>query len=130
MRTDLSLSIHTIQMIDLIDQNRLFFVIGHLYNRYADENVRGTNGVEQILVAHRDRALELLRENRAESREGIELLVRERLPKVAEALRNGAPLTTPQLEALYTEMLDLSFVMFSLGYTIAHTVEEQPNAHK
>lgn len=92
--------------------------------------MRGTNGVEQILVAHRDRALQLLRENRMESREGIELLVRERLPHVAEALRNGAPLTTHQLEALYQEMLDLSFVMFSLGYTIAHTVDEKPKARK
>lgn len=86
--------------------------------------------MEQILVAHRDRALQLLRENRMDSREGIELLVRERLPKVAEAMRNGSPLTTPQLEALYQEMLDLSFVMFSLGYTIAHTVEEKPRAHR
>lgn len=81
--------------------------------------------MEEVLRAHRDEALNLLKENQAHSREGIEILVRERLPKLAAALENGAPVATPQLEALYQEMLDLSFVMFALGYTMAHTLEER-----
>ncbi|MFZ5814397.1 MAG: hypothetical protein ACOY93_03735 [Bacillota bacterium] len=83
--------------------------------------------MEDILRAHRDEALKLLTENRAQSREGIELLVRQRLPKLAAAIQeSGGSLTAPQLEALYQEILDLSFVMFALGYTLAHTLEDRP----
>lgn len=86
--------------------------------------------MEKVLRSHRDHALALLQENRGQSREGIEILVRERLPQIAADLqRGGAPLSTPQLEALYNELLDLSFVMFSLGYTMAHTVEEPVKSH-
>lgn len=82
--------------------------------------------MEDILRAHRDAALKLLKENRAQSREGIEVLVRERLPKITAALQNGvSPLSAPQLEALYQEIVDLSFIMFALGYTLAHTLEER-----
>lgn len=86
--------------------------------------------MEEVLRSHRDHALALLQENRAQSREGIEVLVRERLPQLAAALKKGgSPLTTPQMEALYNELLDLSFVMFSLGYTMAHTVDEPVKSH-
>lgn len=80
--------------------------------------------VEEILRAHRDAAIKLLKENRAQSREGIEVLVRERLPKIAHSLQGSAALTAPQVEALYQEVLDLSFVMFSLGFTLAHTIDQ------
>lgn len=81
--------------------------------------------MEEILRAHRDNALALLKENRAQSREGIEVLVRQHLPKLMTSLQQGgAPLSRQQTEALYQEILDLSFVMFSLGYTVAHTLEE------
>ncbi len=80
--------------------------------------------MEEILRGYRDRAYALLAENRAQSREGIELLVRERLPHVAAAMQaGGKPLTTAQLDALYHELLEISFTMFSLGYTMAHTVD-------
>jgi hypothetical protein len=89
----------------------------------------GDEQVEDILRAHRDEALKLLKENRAQSREGIELLVRQRLPKMIVALQNGgAPLSAPQIETLYQEVVDLSFTMFALGYTLAHTLEERPKA--
>ncbi|MFZ5826286.1 MAG: hypothetical protein ACOY94_18475 [Bacillota bacterium] len=87
--------------------------------------------MEEILRAHRDEALKLLKENRAQSAEGIEILVRQRMPKITAALQSGgAPLSAPQSEALYQEMLDLSFVMFALGYTLAHTLEEKPRSRK
>lgn len=92
-------------------------------------NQEGDEQVEEILRAHRDEALKLLKENRAQSAEGIEVLVRQRLPKIAAALHNGgAQLSGPQSEALYQEMLDLSFVMFALGYTVAHTLEGKPSS--
>lgn len=85
--------------------------------------------MEDILRGHRDAALKLLKENRAQSREGIEVLVRERLPKLAASIQQGgAPMTGPQVEALYQEVLDLSFVMFALGYTLAHTLEDRPKS--
>jgi len=91
--------------------------------------MRGTN-VEEILRAYRDRAYTLLAENRAQSREGIELLVRERLPSVAAALSSEGPaLTTAQLDALYHELLEISFTMFSLGYTVAHTLDQPVKSH-
>lgn len=93
-------------------------------------NEEGDGQVEEILRAHRDEALKLLKENRAQSAEGIEVLVRQRLPKIAAALQSngGASLAAPQMEALYQEIVDLSFVMFSLGYTLAHTLEERPTS--
>lgn len=89
----------------------------------------GGSAMEQVLRAHRDQALKLLKENRGQSREGIELLVRGRLGAIAAAAKpGGEPLTAEQLEALYQEMLDLSCVMFSLGYTMAHAVHSEPAA--
>ena len=76
-----------------------------------------------MLRAHRDQALKLLKENRAQSREGIELLVRGRLGSLAAAANPGGSLKPEQVEALYQEVLDLSYIMFSLGYTLAHTVD-------
>ena len=85
----------------------------------------GDSPVEQMLRNHRDEALKLLSENRAQAREGIELLVRNRLGAIAAASRpSGAPMTAVEVEALYKEVLDLAYVMFSLGYTMAHTTEE------
>ncbi len=90
-------------------------------------NIEGDELVEEILRAHRDQALGLLRENRAQSREGVEVLVRQRLPKLVAALsQSGGSLSAPEVEALYQEVLDLSFIMVSLGYTLAHTVDQLP----
>lgn len=83
--------------------------------------------MEEILRAHRDEALQLLRENRAQSREGVEILVRQRLPKLIASLQQGGgSLSAPQVEALYQEVVDLSFIMVSLGYTLAHTIHDLP----
>lgn len=74
---------------------------------------------EQILRAHRDQAFKFLKENRAQSREGIELLVKEHLPALASAAHPESNLSPHQVEALYREVLDLSYKMFALGYTLA-----------
>ncbi|HYG58276.1 MAG TPA: hypothetical protein VD902_09480 [Symbiobacteriaceae bacterium] len=80
--------------------------------------------MEQILKTHRDEALKLLKENRAQTREGIELLVKGRLGAIAAAAcPPGAPPSAADLEVLYREVVDLAYMMFSLGYTVAHTVE-------
>lgn len=84
--------------------------------------------MEEMLRAHRDQALRLLKENRAQSREGIELLVRGRLTAIAAAASPNGVLTPEQIEALYREVLDFSYVMFSLGYTLAHTVDPKETA--
>lgn len=102
----------------------LYLLIATLYNSHYCELRGGRTVVEEILRAHRDAAIKLLKENRAQSREGIEVLVRERLPKIAHSLQGSAALTAPQVEALYQEVLDLSFVMFSLGFTLAHTIDQ------
>ncbi|HEY3368077.1 MAG TPA: hypothetical protein VGK74_23700 [Symbiobacteriaceae bacterium] len=87
----------------------------------------GDPPVEDVLRAHRDQALQLLKENRGQTREGIELLARERLGAIAAAAQSGGPELTPeQLEALYQEVLNLSYIMFSLGFTVAHTVPAEP----
>ncbi len=81
--------------------------------------------VEEILRAHRDEALRILKENRLQSREGIELLVRGRLNAIMAAARDaGRPPSEEQVQELYKEVLDLSFIMFSLGYTMANTVTD------
>ncbi|MGE5676048.1 MAG: hypothetical protein ACM3XM_19595 [Mycobacterium leprae] len=82
---------------------------------------------EDVLRTHRDQAIKILNENRAQSREGIELLVQERLGAIAAATHQGKPeLTHAEANALYKEILDLSFMMFSLGYTMAHAVAKEP----
>lgn len=87
--------------------------------------VRGLT--EQELGALRDTALKLLRENQGQAREGIEWLVRDRLSKVAAAVRPQDSVLSPeQMEHLHQELLDLGFVMFSLGYTVAHTHPRDP----
>lgn len=83
--------------------------------------------MEEILRTHRDQALRILKENRGQSREGIEVLVRGRLSAIAAAaLPSGETPTPEQVEALYREVLDLSYVLFSLGYTMAHTLQQEP----
>ena len=79
--------------------------------------------MEQQLRDHREHALKLLRENRGQTREGIDLLVRERLSTLAGIARPEGPLPPEQLERLYAEVLDLSYLVFSLGYTMARTLE-------
>lgn len=79
--------------------------------------------MEKVLRTHRDQALKLLKENRLQSREGIEVLVKDRLGAIAAAMQPNQSLTVEQTEALYREVLDLSQIMFSLGYTMAHTVK-------
>lgn len=80
--------------------------------------------MEQDLRIHREQALKLLQENRAQAREGIELLVKERLTKLALTASGGRALSNEQLQSLYAEVLDLSFTMFSLGYTMAHAAKK------
>lgn len=81
--------------------------------------------MEQVLRNHRDEALKLLSENRAQAREGIDMLVRGRLGAIAAAARpSGVPMNAAELEALYKEVVDLAYIMFSLGYTMAHTTEK------
>jgi hypothetical protein len=80
---------------------------------------------EQNLRTHRDQALKFLKENRAQSREGIELLVKEHLPALVAATRPTGSPTPQQVEALYREVLDLSFMVFSLGYTLANADSKQ-----
>lgn len=77
--------------------------------------------MEQALRTHREQALRLLQENRAQARESVELLVRERLSKLTSSVNGGRALSNEQLQNLYAEVLDLSYTMFSLGYTMAHT---------
>lgn len=78
--------------------------------------------MEQVLRTHRDQALKFLKENRAQSRDGIELVARDHLAAIIAAARPGGESLTPeQLEGLYKEVLNLSYMMFSLGYTMAHT---------
>ncbi|HEY8347953.1 MAG TPA: hypothetical protein VIL07_11915 [Symbiobacteriaceae bacterium] len=85
--------------------------------------------MEELLRFHRDQALRILKENRGQSREGIELLVRGRLSAIASAaLPQGTTPTREGIEALYREVLDLSYAMFSLGYTMAHTLQKEPVA--
>lgn len=79
--------------------------------------------MEQVLRTHRDEALRLLKENKAQSREGIELLVRGRLAAIATAAHPDGDITPEQLESLYREVVDLSYMMFALGYTMAHAEE-------
>jgi hypothetical protein len=82
--------------------------------------------VEEVLRTHRDQALALLRENRAQSREGIEILVKSRLREIAAAARPGMEaLPADGMEDLYREVLDLAFVMFALGYTMAHMIPKE-----
>ncbi|HYF95925.1 MAG TPA: hypothetical protein VD969_27245 [Symbiobacteriaceae bacterium] len=79
--------------------------------------------MEHVLRTHRDQALKLLKENKAQSREGIELLVRGRLAAIAAAAHPQGTISPEQVEALYKEVLDLSYIMFALGFTMAHTEE-------
>jgi hypothetical protein len=76
--------------------------------------------VEEVLRSHRDNAMKLLKENKAQSREGIELLVKNRLGRIIEAANPEGNLTQAQLEQLHQEILDLSYITFSLGYTVAN----------
>ncbi|HWH72263.1 MAG TPA: hypothetical protein VNT26_23075 [Candidatus Sulfotelmatobacter sp.] len=79
--------------------------------------------MEQVLRTHRDQALKLLKENKAQSREGIEMLVKGRLAAIAAAAHPHGTINAEQVEALYKEVLDLSYAMFALGFTMAHTEE-------
>jgi hypothetical protein len=81
--------------------------------------------VEELLRTHRDQAFKILQENRAQSREGIELLVRARLEQLAATMGpDGGTISPERIEELYREMLELSFSMFSLGFAMAHTIHE------
>lgn len=82
---------------------------------------------EQLLRAHRDQAIKLLQENRLQSREGIEMLVKGRLARIASTTHSdGGSLSEEQVASLYNEVLDLAYVMFSLGYSMAHSVNKAP----
>lgn len=82
--------------------------------------------MEQLLRSHREQAMKFLKENRAQSREGIELLTRDHLAAiVAAATGDRQPVTPEQVEAVYREVLNLSYVMFSLGYSLAKTGDQR-----
>lgn len=80
--------------------------------------------MEQVLRSHRDQALQLLKENKAQSREGIEMLVKGRLAAIAAAAHPQGVISPEQLESLYREVVDLSYMIFALGFTLAQTTEE------
>lgn len=77
--------------------------------------------MEQILRTHRDAALKLLSENQERVREGIDLLVRDKLPEILATIQTPeAPaLPNAQVEALYGEILGLAYSMFALGYSVS-----------
>lgn len=84
---------------------------------------------EQQLRLQRDQALAILKENRGQAREGIELLLRERLIRLAKSATPDGRIPGPEeLEAFYEELLDLSSIMFSLGYSVAHSLPAEPSA--
>lgn len=90
------------------------------------EKEEGGSFVEEVLRVHREKALKILKENRAQSRDGIELLVKERLGAIAGAARQGGGQMTPQeAEALYRQVLELSYTMFALGYSVANALAEE-----
>ncbi|HWH72625.1 MAG TPA: hypothetical protein VNT26_24900 [Candidatus Sulfotelmatobacter sp.] len=80
--------------------------------------------MEQVLRTHRDHALQLLKENKAQSREGIEMLVKGRLAAIAAAAHPQGTISPEHLESLYREVVDLSYMIFALGFTVAQTGEE------
>lgn len=81
--------------------------------------------MEQELRIHRDQAIKLLQENYAQSREGVDLLVQDRLTALATAARSkGARPSGAEMEALYQEVLDLSYTIFSLGYAVGQTMPQ------
>ncbi|MFO7173463.1 MAG: hypothetical protein DIU70_010980 [Bacillota bacterium] len=82
---------------------------------------RRSTTMEEILRTHRDAALKLLSENQERVREGIDLLVRDRLPDILAAIRvQGAPpLPNHQVETLYAEILSIAYNMFALGYSVS-----------
>jgi len=83
---------------------------------------------EQQLRMHRDQALAILKENRGQTREGIELLLRERLIRLAKSATPDGRIPGPEaLEAFYQELLDLSSIMFSLGYSVANALPVEPS---
>lgn len=81
--------------------------------------------MEQVLRSHREQALRLLRENKGQSREGVEMLVRGRLATIASLAQAKGPVSQEQMESLYREVCDLSYAMFALGYTMAHTSDDK-----
>jgi hypothetical protein len=81
--------------------------------------------MEQVLRSHREHALKLLRENKGQSREGVELLVRGRLATIASLAQPKGTVSQEQLESLYQEVCDLSYAMFALGYTMARSGDEK-----
>lgn len=82
--------------------------------------------MEQELRVHREQALKLLQENRAQAREAVEYLVKDRLTKLTGTASPGRALSNEQLQAFYGEVIDLSYQIFSLGYTVAHTTSNEP----
>lgn len=83
---------------------------------------------EQVLKSGRDAALRLLTENRGQVRDGVELLVREKMGEIIRASRapGEPPLPPAQAEALYAEVLTLAYNLFALGYTISTTEHHLP----
>lgn len=78
---------------------------------------------EQALKSERDAALRLLSENKGQVRDGVEMLVRERMGEILRASRapGEPPMSPAQAEVLYAEVLTLAYNLFALGYTISRT---------
>ncbi len=74
-----------------------------------------------MLKSERDTALRLLSDNKAQAREGIDLLVREKMADILRASRppGTPPLSAAQTEVLYTEILTLAYNTFALGFTVS-----------
>lgn len=80
--------------------------------------------MEQALRIHRNEALKLLEENRAQAREAVEVLVKERLSQLTATASGNRALTNEQLQAFYADLLEHSYTMFTLGFTLARTTAE------
>lgn len=81
--------------------------------------------MEQALRLYREEALKVLQENRHQSREAVEMLVKQRLQKLTAAAAPGRALDNDQLQAFFAEVLDLSFSIFSLGFTMAQAENQR-----
>jgi len=86
--------------------------------------------LEQELRIHREQALKLLQENKAQTREAVEYLVKDRLAKLTGTASPGRALSNEQLQTFYGEVIDLSYQIFSLGYTVAHTSGKEPSTRR
>lgn len=77
--------------------------------------------LEEVLRTHRDAAMRLLADNQNQLREGVELLVKNRMPAILVASRDVGepPLSDQQADQLYMEILALAYNLFAVGYSVS-----------